>query len=174
MAACTVLDGICVADVYASFSSGQLDKSLASAVDVKVGKSRNDMIPVSLDFPVAEMVSNLGHCIDFAVCGTIQNTETMPLSTPVRVRDASTVLMQSSHTCNALPQKWQVWLLNRNVMMTVLNVIHTKRTCPATCPLIFHTGNTLICYFCAFEEIFKSKLLIIIYELLFQWKAISS
>ena len=51
------------------------------------------MISVSLDFPVADVVNNLGHYIDFAVCGTIQNIETMPLSTPVRVRDASTVLM---------------------------------------------------------------------------------
>ena len=64
------------------------------------------MIFVSLDCPVTKVVSNLWHYIDFAVCGTIH--ETMALSTPVRVRDASTVLMQFSHTCNALPQKWQV------------------------------------------------------------------
>ena len=71
---CTVPDGVCLADIYASFSSGQLDKGLpisedyqASAVDAKVGKTRNDMISVSLNCPIAEVVSNLGHYVDFAV-----------------------------------------------------------------------------------------------------------
>ena len=42
----------------------------ASGVDIKVCKSRNDnMIYVSLYFSVSEMVSNLGHFIDFTVCG---------------------------------------------------------------------------------------------------------
>lgn len=119
---CTVPDGVSIADVYASFSSGQLDKSLpipeeyqASAIiDVKVGKSRNDiMISVSLDCPVAEVVRSLGQYMDFSVSGAVQNTETMPLSRPIR--DAATVLMQSSRTCNALPQKWQVVLPNRKL-----------------------------------------------------------
>ena len=46
------------------------------------------MISVSLDCPVAEVFNNLGHYTDFAVCGTIQNTETMPLSTPVYTKSA--------------------------------------------------------------------------------------
>ena len=44
----------------------------ASAIDIKVCKSSNDMIYVSLNFPVSEMVSNLGHYLDFTVCGIIQ------------------------------------------------------------------------------------------------------
>ena len=34
------------------------------------------MISVSLYFSVSEMVSNLGHFIDFTVCGTIQLFQT--------------------------------------------------------------------------------------------------
>ncbi len=112
---CTVPDGASIADVYAGFSSGQLDKSLpipeeyqASAIDVKVGKCRTDQIAVSLDSSITEVVSSLGQYMDFAVHGAI---ETMPLSKPVR--DASTVLMQSSRSCHALPQMWQVLLPNR-------------------------------------------------------------
>ena len=60
--------------MYTSFSSGQLDHGLPipeeyqdSTVVVKVGKSRSDLIIVSIECSVAEVVSNLGQYMDFAV-----------------------------------------------------------------------------------------------------------
>ena len=65
--------------MYTSFSSGQLDHGLPipeeyqdSTVVVKVGKSRSDLIIVSIECSVAEVVSNLGQYMDFAVGMGIQ------------------------------------------------------------------------------------------------------
>ena len=80
---------------HATFLSHPCACAECALIRMPIRAVRNELKSVSL----AEVVSNLGHYIDFAVCGTIQNTKTMPLSTPVRVRDASTVLMQSSYTC---------------------------------------------------------------------------
>ena len=70
---CSIPEGSSLADVYTSFSSGQLDHGLPipeeyqdSTVVVKVGKSRSDLIIVSIECSVAEIVSNLGQYMDFA------------------------------------------------------------------------------------------------------------
>ena len=114
---CSVPDESSIVDLYASFSSGQLDHNLPIPEEyrdsevVKVGKSRSGMIPLSFDCPVAEVVSNMGQYMDFPVSMRIQSatqeTET-PSSTRPVVRDACTVLMESSHSCHTLSQKWQV------------------------------------------------------------------
>ena len=79
-------------------------------VYVKVGKSRNDMISVNLDFPFAEVVSNL------ALYRLVVLSKTLKPCHCQRQLECL-VLMQSSHTtCNALPQKWQVLLPNRDVI----------------------------------------------------------
>lgn len=99
----------------------------ASVVDVKVGKNRDDMIAVSLDPPVAEVVSNHGQYMGFTVHCLVQNTETMQLSRSIR--DASTLLMQSSHSCHALPQKWQVLLPNSKLSLKndIIDFMEGKR-----------------------------------------------
>ena len=59
---CTIPIGCSIADVYASFHSGELDHNLLylksiikTAVVVKVGKSRNDVTSVNFDYQVAEV-----------------------------------------------------------------------------------------------------------------------
>lgn len=94
-----------------------------------LSRFRNDMIPVNFD---CEVVINLGQYMNFAVVmkiqGAVQNTETVPPSRPVH-RDASTVLMQSSRLCHALPQKWQVLLPNRKLHLKndIIDFLDKKR-----------------------------------------------
>ncbi len=96
---CSVAGGSSIADLYASYSSGQLDHNLPipdeyqdSEVVVKARKSRSDMISVSFDCPVAEVVSSLGQYMDFVVSTkpAAQETETLPSTRPA-VRDACSV-----------------------------------------------------------------------------------
>ncbi len=122
---CSVAEGSSIADLYASYSSGQLDHNLHipdeyqdSEVVVKAGKSRSDMISVSFDCPVAEVVSSLGQYMDFVVSTKLaaQETETLPSTRPA-VQDACSVLMESSRSCHTLPQKWQVLVPNRKLSL---------------------------------------------------------
>ena len=92
---CSIPEGSSLTDVYTSFSSGQLDHGLPipeeyqdSTVVVKVGKSRSDLIIVSIECSVAEVVSNLGQYMDFAVGMGIQGA----------VQDQSTARPVSSST----------------------------------------------------------------------------
>ncbi len=122
---CSVAEGSSIADFYASYSSGQLDHNLRipdeyqdSEVAVKAAKSRSDMILVSFDCPVAEVVSSLGQYMDFVVSTkpAAQETKTLPSTRPT-VRDACSVLMESSRSCHTLPQKWQILVPNRKLSL---------------------------------------------------------
>ena len=66
---CSIPEGSSLADVYVSFSAGQLHHGLPipeeyqhSAAVVEVGKSTSDLITVSIECSVAEVVSNHGQC----------------------------------------------------------------------------------------------------------------
>ncbi len=150
---CTVPDGASIADVYAGFSSGQLDKNLPipeeyqAAVDVKVGKCRTDQIAVSLDCSATEVVSSLGQYMDFAVHGAI---ETMPLSKPDR--DASAVLMQSSRSCHVLYVCGDSFADVECDDDSTLNNNFSSIEIPYC-----SAGNTLICFICASEEDLKEQ-----------------
>ena len=116
---CSIPEGSSLADVYTSFSSGQLDHGLPipeeyqdSTVVVKVGKSRSDLIIVSIECSVAEVVSNLGQYMDFAVGTGIQGAvQDQPTARPVS-RDEVGKKPTGSSLCVVIR------LLMQSVMMT--------------------------------------------------------
>ena len=117
---CTVPDESSFVDVYVEYSSGSIDHSFAipdehrsTGYITRVGKSQKESIVVDSSCPVAEVVSTLGHYIQFVL-----NDINAPASVSMEQLqhhpvNAFSVLMESSRLQNRLPQKYPVVRPNR-------------------------------------------------------------
>ena len=146
---CTVPDESSFVDVYVEYSSGSIDHSFAipdehrsTGYITRVGKSQKELIVVDSSCPVAEVVSTLGHYIQFVL-----NDINAPAS--VSMEQLQRLLDNFSYVCGNL-------LLDIECdEESVLNSVFVKANLACSNPIeipYYSSGNDPICYFCGTED----------------------
>ena len=128
---CVVGETTTVADVFADFSSGALDGGNAipeeyrtSSVEATVGKTKSDMIHVSPQCCISDVVSALGQYVEFSVevAGPSGADGVPSISGSEQAQNSGTqnafmLLMASSRQTASLPSKWEIKTPNKKLEM---------------------------------------------------------
>ena len=128
---CVVGETTTVADVFADFSSGALDGGNAipdeyrtSSVEATVGKTKSDMIHVSPQCCISDVVSALGQYVEFSVevagpggADGVPSTSVSEQAQNSGTQNAFMLLMASSRQTASLPSKWEIKTPNKKLEM---------------------------------------------------------